>query len=70
MKRNVSLEEISDGKLYTSNDMVKADCGDCAGCSSGPAIFKFGRIIPSTTFNSMYWASNASKLISRLVVSR
>lgn len=34
MKRNVSLEEISDGKLYTANDMVKADCGDCVGCSS------------------------------------
>ena len=34
MKRNVSLEEISDGKLYTSNDMVKADCGDCEGCSA------------------------------------
>ena len=34
MKRNVSLEEISDGRLYTSNDMVKADCGDCAGCSA------------------------------------
>ena len=34
MKRNVSLEEISDGKLYTCNDMVKADCGDCQGCSA------------------------------------
>ena len=34
MKRNVSLEEISDGRLYTSNDMVKADCGDCQGCSA------------------------------------
>ncbi len=34
MKRNISLEEISDGKLYTANDMVKADCGDCAGCSA------------------------------------
>ena len=34
MKRNVSLEEISDGRLYTSNDMVKADCGDCEGCSA------------------------------------
>lgn len=34
MKRNVSLEEISDGKLYTANDMVKADCGDCRGCSA------------------------------------
>lgn len=33
MKRNVSIEEISDGKLYTSNDLVKADCGGCRGCS-------------------------------------
>lgn len=34
MKRNVSLEEISDGRLYNRNDMVKAGCGDCKGCSS------------------------------------
>lgn len=33
MKRNVSLEEISDGKLYSRNDMVKAGCQDCRGCS-------------------------------------
>ena len=33
MRRNVDLNEISDGKLYTSNDMVKADCQDCKGCS-------------------------------------
>lgn len=32
MRRDVSLEEISDGKLYESNDMVKADCQDCTGC--------------------------------------
>lgn len=34
MKRNVSLEEISDGRLYGRNDMVKVGCGDCKGCSS------------------------------------
>lgn len=34
MRREVTLEEISDGKLYGSNDMVKADCGDCRGCWS------------------------------------
>lgn len=34
MKRNIDLNEISDGRLYTSNDMVKADCHDCKGCSS------------------------------------
>lgn len=33
MKRNVSLAEISDGRLYGSNDMVKADCHGCNGCS-------------------------------------
>lgn len=33
MKRNVSLEEISDGKLYGLQDMVKADCHGCKGCS-------------------------------------
>ena len=32
MKRQVTMEEISDGKLYTSNDLVKADCDDCEGC--------------------------------------
>lgn len=32
MKRNVSLEEISDGRLYGSNDMVKADCHGCKNC--------------------------------------
>lgn len=32
MRREVTLEEISDGKLYSANDMVKADCQDCKGC--------------------------------------
>lgn len=34
MQRNVSLEEISDGKIYGVNDLVKADCHDCHGCSA------------------------------------
>lgn len=33
MRRDVTLEEISDGKLYEANDMVKADCQDCKDCS-------------------------------------
>ncbi len=33
MKRNVTLAEISDGRLYGNNDMVKADCHGCKGCS-------------------------------------
>lgn len=33
MEREIDLQEISDGKLYHNNDLVKAGCGDCAGCS-------------------------------------
>lgn len=33
MRRYVNLEEISDGKIYDEEDMVKADCLDCSGCS-------------------------------------
>lgn len=32
MKRNVDLSEISDGKLYTVNDMAKLGCQECLGC--------------------------------------
>ena len=34
MRREVDINEISDGNLYEPNDMVKADCGDCKGCSA------------------------------------
>lgn len=31
MKRNCSLDEISDGKLYDKNDLVEASCNGCKG---------------------------------------
>lgn len=34
MLRDCDLDEISDGKRYGINDMVKADCDDCKGCSA------------------------------------
>lgn len=34
MRRNVSLSEISDGRLYGEGDMVRADCHGCMGCSA------------------------------------
>lgn len=34
MERNIDMNEVSDGRLYTANDMVKADCGGCHGCSA------------------------------------
>ncbi len=33
MKRQIAMEEISDGKFYTQNDLVKVGCDDCKGCS-------------------------------------
>ena len=33
MKRDIDLNEVSDGRLYSSNDMVKMGCDDCSGCS-------------------------------------
>lgn len=33
MKREIDINEISDGRRYGLNDMVKADCQDCQGCS-------------------------------------
>ena len=32
MIREVSLNDISDGRTYTENDMVKADTAGCEGC--------------------------------------
>lgn len=34
MERNISMDEISDGKLYGLNDLVKVSCDDCNGCSA------------------------------------
>ena len=34
MLREIDLNESSDGKLYSVNDLVKAGCNDCVGCSA------------------------------------
>jgi len=34
MKRNIDINEISDGRFYDVNDMAKLGCLDCAGCSA------------------------------------
>lgn len=34
MLREVSLEEISDGRKYSLNDLAKVGCDDCNGCSA------------------------------------
>jgi len=34
MKREGSLDELTDGKLYRSSDMARLGCQDCEGCSA------------------------------------
>lgn len=34
MEREIDLKQISDGRFYLANDMVRTSCNDCAGCSS------------------------------------
>lgn len=34
MERKIEMTEVSDGKLYGLNDLVKAGCEDCVGCSA------------------------------------
>ena len=34
MEREIDLGQVSDGKLYAANDLVKVGCSDCAGCSA------------------------------------
>lgn len=33
MIRDIDLSEISDGKKYNCNDLVKIECNECSGCS-------------------------------------
>ena len=34
MQRDVDIKDISDGRFYGLNDMVKVGCNDCRGCSA------------------------------------
>ena len=34
MRREIDLNEISDGRKYRAGDMVRADCRGCVGCSA------------------------------------
>ena len=41
MERNIDMKEVSDGRLYTSNDLVKADYGGCGGAAL-PVVREWG----------------------------
>ena len=49
MRREVTLEEISDGKLYDIEDIVKADTCGCDGCSD--CCHDVGELVVLTPFD-------------------
>lgn len=65
MKRQVSLEEISDGKLYELNDMVKADCNGCKGCFS--CCKGMGQSIVLDPFDMFQITSNLNLKFEQLI---
>lgn len=50
MIAKVSLNDISDGRLYDINDMVKADTGGCNGCSA--CCHGVGEMVQLTPFDA------------------
>lgn len=65
MKRNVSLQEISDGKLYNSNDLVKANCNGCKGCSI--CCQGMGKSIVLDPMDTFYLKKSLSKNFAELM---
>lgn len=59
MKRNLTFEEISDGKLYSRDDLVKVSCNDCKGCS------ECCKVTDDTILLDPYDIYNLSKALSK-----
>lgn len=68
MVRNVNLEEITDGKLYGLNDLVKADCGGCEGCSS--CCHGMGNSIVLDPLDIYRLVINSSKTFEELLIDK
>jgi len=65
MKRNVTLAEISDGRLYGPNDMVKADCHGCKNCSQ--CCHGMGNSIILDPYDGYRLAKGLQKEIAELI---
>lgn len=66
MIREVSFEEISDGKLYELNDLVKANCNDCEGCSA--CCQGMGNSIVLDPLDCYRFIQNTNKTFEELLV--
>lgn len=62
---NEDLLNISDGKLYGLNDMVKVGCHDCAGCSS--CCEGMGESILVDPYDAYLLAKNMNKTFEELL---
>lgn len=78
MWREETVEELSDGRLYTANDMVKLGTDDCRGCSDccrmGPVIvldpldvFELNRFLGSS-FEALLNETIELKVIDGLIL--
>ena len=68
MRRGVTLEEISDGKLYGLQDMVKVGCQDCAGCSA--CCTGMGNSIVLDPLDSYRFSRHFSQTFEELLVDK
>ena len=68
MLREGDLNEISDGRLYTLNDLVRADCHDCTGCSA--CCRGMGNSIVLTPYDVCLLTNNLSCSFEQLIADR
>lgn len=65
MLREINLDEISDGRLYSSNDMAKTDCKGCDGCSA--CCHDMGNSIVLDPLDVYRLSTNLSKSVNELL---
>ena len=63
---NKEILDISDGKLYSANEMAKISCHDCAGCSS--CCRDMGESIWLDPYDMYQLTKNLGKTIEELLV--
>lgn len=68
MKRNCSLEDISDGKLYDANDLVEASCNGCKGHAS--CCHGMGSSIILDPFDTYRLSVNLKQTFEQLLVDK
>lgn len=80
MERNVDINEISDGKKYSSSDMAKIGCNDCRGCSKCCTgmeglitldpydVYRMLSVLENETFESLLYKNIEISIDRKIVV--